>query len=171
MKKKNPNRVAYPIVIVDPSPPYCDCRQKEYEMYGGFCSGCCYCPEHNVIIMENLFMSKDPTVRFEETIEIIDHETMHWIFCKDFSKSISLKFDDILENEECEELISNKPENKPKKTLPERIRNETGSFLVCSVCNKPILLKNLSHIDGKLACKPCVEKYKSERRKTKENQQ
>ena len=66
---------------------------------------------------------------------------------------------------------SSESENKPKKLPLEQTRNETGSFPICFYCNKPILLKNLSHIDGKLVCKPCVEKYKSERRKGKVNQQ
>jgi len=109
MHKTNERLSNYPEVIVNPSLPYCDCRQKEFDEYGGFCVGPSYCPKHNVIIVENLFMFKDETKEFEEMIEIINHETIHWILCKEFSESVSLKFDDVLEEKKYSLYIQSIP--------------------------------------------------------------
>lgn len=100
--------IEYPEVIIDPFSPYCDCREKEFRKYAIIGYGPHYCPKHNVIILECFFLPKDPEEIFEIAIEIVNHETMHWIFCKVFSESISLMFEDLLENKEWKELISNK---------------------------------------------------------------
>jgi hypothetical protein len=55
----------YPEVIVDPAPLYCDCREKEYAEYGSFEVDPNYCPKHNVIVMENLFLPKNLKMFFK----------------------------------------------------------------------------------------------------------
>ncbi len=93
----------YPEVITDPAPPYCDCREKEYAEYGSFEVGPHYCPKHNVIVMENLFLPKDPEDTFQSVIEIVNHETLHWIVGKILGDPASFGLDeprvfDFIEN-------------------------------------------------------------------------
>jgi len=68
---------SYPEVIIDPAPLYCNCREKEYAEYGSFNVRPRYCPKHNVIIMENLFLPKNSDDSFQSIIEIVNHETLH----------------------------------------------------------------------------------------------
>ena len=91
----------YPEVIIDPAPPYCDCRKKEVAEYGSFDVGPHYCPKHNVIIMENLFLPKIPEVTFQLVIEIVNHETMHWIVGNFFGEQASLGLDLLREKTAC----------------------------------------------------------------------
>lgn len=82
----------YPEVIIHSAPPYCDCRQKEYGKYASFIFSLHYCAEHNVIVMELPFFPKDEDI-FQITIQIIDHETLHWILEKIFGEPVSLALD------------------------------------------------------------------------------
>ncbi len=101
-------------------------------------------------------------------IDIIIHEGKPRVVVK--KKAFLYPYENVRILKQSKET-SSESKNKPNKLLPEQTGNETGHIQVCFICNKPILLKNLSIIDGKLACQPCVEKYKSERKKGKETQQ
>jgi len=86
----------YSEVIVDPASPYCDCREKECAEYSISEFGSHYCRKHNVIVMENPFLPKNPEDVFQITIQIISHETLHWLVGKIFGESASFVFDNSL---------------------------------------------------------------------------
>ena len=86
----------YPEVILYATFPHCDCGVQAYIRTGepnGGILGSRYCPNHNVIIIEEHWEPKDLETIAEETAEIIDHETLHWILCRDFSENTSLSLD------------------------------------------------------------------------------
>jgi len=89
------NISSYPEVIIDPETPYCDCRVKEYLKTAAIDIGPQYCPRHNVIVVEGLFDSKDLEKIAEVTVFVINHETLHWILCKNFDESTSLNLDKV----------------------------------------------------------------------------
>lgn len=80
------DRSSYPDVTLEADDPYCDCWDPHKMSYGPH-----YCPKHNVIIIQPLMIPKDP-----ETITyIINHETLHWLLCRDVSESASDGLDKI----------------------------------------------------------------------------
>ncbi len=86
----------YPDVIFCSDFPYCDCSLQAYietGMPNGGIFGPRYCPKHNVIILEVLLRPDDIPSIAEITVEIINHETLHWILCRDFGESVSTSFD------------------------------------------------------------------------------
>ncbi len=64
-----------------------------------------YCPKHNVIVLETFFLEDEDQKSIPElTIQIINHETLHWILCKDFGESVSAVFDEITDDTTSEEV-------------------------------------------------------------------
>ena len=99
----NPKLIEYPRVIVDPFSPYCDCKEKEYQNYGATAIGPHYCPKHNVIILEGIYSQQEIEEISFLAVEILIHETMHWILGKIFGEPVSYDFD----NEKICEFIEN----------------------------------------------------------------
>jgi len=60
--------------------------------------GAYYCPKCNAIVLRyaTIFVPKDKI--FEEVIEILNHETMHWWLCMNIEEEASLGFDMINES-------------------------------------------------------------------------
>ena len=90
------DKILYPEIVVD-SPICCDCKIKDYnENPGLVLIGPYYCPKHNVINLEViLYVADSAKIIEDEVVSILNHETIHWILCKDFNEEISMKFDSI----------------------------------------------------------------------------
>lgn len=85
----------YPEVTLISETPYCDCVLKEYLETFSLHIGPAYCPKHNVIIV-HLLLEPEQIERIEEvTIEIINHETLHWILCRDVGNNVSHDLDKV----------------------------------------------------------------------------
>ncbi len=94
------NLSEYPEVILYFDFRYCDCSVQAYietGMLNGGVFGSRYCPKHNVIIIEGFWEPDELASIAQITIEIINHETLHWILCRDFDESTSLWFDEVKE--------------------------------------------------------------------------
>lgn len=87
-------KAEYPEVTIDASGVFCDCRLREYletSIMSQF--GPHYCLLHNAIVVEGIFEPKDLATIEELTLYIINHETTHWLLCREFDESVSDKLD------------------------------------------------------------------------------
>lgn len=114
------DRSSYPEVMLYSTFPYCDCSVRAYIERGGSNGGIFgsrYCPKHNVITLEGFWRHEELGAIAEEAVEIINHETLHWILCRDFDESASMSLD----NEAVSAFIlaEKKPEHKEITTLEE----------------------------------------------------
>jgi hypothetical protein len=85
---------AYPEVVVYPEPPYCDCRLREYLQTMCIDLGPSYCPRHNVISIGGLYEQQDLKNIDQTTINVIVHETLHWVLGKTYSEKASYWLDE-----------------------------------------------------------------------------
>jgi len=81
-------RSSYPAVTLEATAPYCDCWNPVTKAYGPH-----YCPKHNVIIIQPLLIPKNPNTIAETIIYILNHETLHWVLCRDFGENLSQGLD------------------------------------------------------------------------------
>jgi hypothetical protein len=70
---------SYPEVVLMAHPPFCDCEIKEYFKSCISHLGPEYCEKHNVISVGGMFEPKHLENIDKIAIEIITHETLHWI--------------------------------------------------------------------------------------------
>ena len=89
----------YPTVAVKYE-SHCDCNLREaIERPGGGQFGPHYCPKHNVIFLETFFLDSEEQKSIPEVIvQVIVHETLHWVLCKDFGESVSAGLDEIADD-------------------------------------------------------------------------
>jgi hypothetical protein len=84
---------SYPEVVVNPDPPYCDCRLREYLKTSGSCIGPSYCPKHNIISVGGMYGPEDIENIDKVTVYVIVHETLHWVLGKIFGEPASYWLD------------------------------------------------------------------------------
>jgi hypothetical protein len=84
---------SYPEVVVNPAPPYCDCQLREYLETRGSHIGPSYCPKHNVISVGGMYDQKDLQNIDKVTVNVIVHETLHWILGRIFGEPASYWLD------------------------------------------------------------------------------
>ena len=72
---------SYPEVVVDPDPPFCDCRLRDYLETMVYHMAPQYCHVHNVIALGGLYEQKD-LEDIDVIVGVITHETLHWVLGK-----------------------------------------------------------------------------------------
>ena len=92
---------SYPEVVVDPYPPFCDCRLREYLEYFFFRVGAGYCPKHNVISVGAMYGPKNVERMDKITESLMLQETLHWLLGRTFGEPASY----WLENETVSKLL------------------------------------------------------------------
>jgi hypothetical protein len=84
---------SYPEVVVDPNPPFCDCRLRDYLETAFMSLGPSYCPKHNVISVGGMYEPKHIENIDKVAEYVIVHETLHWVLGKIFGEGASYWLD------------------------------------------------------------------------------
>jgi hypothetical protein len=83
----------YPEVVIEAEPPFCDCEVRLYLETLGISVAPRYCEIHNVISLAALYSSKHVENIDKVAVELLVHESLHWLLGWFVCESASYWFD------------------------------------------------------------------------------